>query len=191
MSLPTRPCDAQFDHPVHIHKTTGEWARCFGDGDPGDPQAAVTMWHRRWGFAVAEWGPELPLPDIRADRARIFASEAAELIAELLHGLPDGIRLWELVVTEFERRSRPDPHTDPDLPRTAHEAGDVLYALVGLFVNYGFPMQQVFAAIHRANTTRVDVTGEPLVRDGKAVKGPRYKPPDMAAVLAAAGHRPG
>jgi len=191
--LPAVPCGRAFDHVVHIHKTPDVgWARCHGDPAPADMQAAVRGFHLRFGFHVADV-PLTPPGNIRVERARIFASEAAELVAELLAGLDDGPRIWETLVAEFETRSRPDPTAAPDLVRVAHETGDVVCAATGVAVNYGFPLAEVFSAVHAANLTRVDEQGRPLVRGGKAVKGPRYEPPDIAGVLAraalAAGER--
>jgi predicted HAD superfamily Cof-like phosphohydrolase len=61
----------------------------------------------------------------------------------------------------------------------AHETADVVYALYGLAETYGFDLDAVLAEIHASNMTKSPGP------DGKAVKGPGFRPPNVAAVLQA------
>lgn len=65
-----------------------------------------------------------------------------------------------------------------DLPAVAHELADVVYVAYGSAHSLGIPLDDVIAEVHRSNRTRT------LRPDGKMVKGPGYRPPDVAAVLA-------
>jgi predicted HAD superfamily Cof-like phosphohydrolase len=38
-------------------------------------------------------------------------------------------------------------------------------------------------AVHRANMSKLDDNGRPIMVDGKVSKGPNYQPPDIRAVL--------
>lgn len=65
-----------------------------------------------------------------------------------------------------------------DLAAVAHELADVVYVAYGTALAYGIPLDRVIAEVHRANMTK-DRAGA----DGKAHKGPGFRPPDVAGVL--------
>jgi len=49
---------------------------------------------------------------------------------------------------------------------------------------YGIPLQAVFDEVHASNMTKLGNDGKPVRRaDGKVIKGPNYRKPDIAAVL--------
>lgn len=50
---------------------------------------------------------------------------------------------------------------------------------------YGIPLVEVFEEIHRSNLSKLDPeTGAPIRRDdGKILKPPGYRPPDIASIL--------
>jgi len=61
------------------------------------------------------------------------------------------------------------------------EAADLLYVTVGtLVVLVGYaPVEEAFKAVHESNMSKL-VNGKPVYReDGKIIKGPNYKAPDM------------
>lgn len=93
-----------------------------------------------------------------------------------------------------------------DLKQIAKEAADLLYVLYGLQWHVGLDFDRAFAAVHRSNMTKLwnidcehcNSTGrEPLSgksyycqvchgaqkgrysTDGKVLKGPNYRPPDL------------
>lgn len=76
-------------------------------------------------------------------------------------------------------------HRDP--VQTAHELADLLYVVFGTAVAFGIPIDEVFAAVARANLSKIDsTTGKPfLVEDGKVKKGPDYYDPtsDIAEIM--------
>lgn len=67
---------------------------------------------------------------------------------------------------------------DRDVIGIADALGDLLYVLYGHALSHGIDIEAVFAEVHRSNMTK-----EPGPT-GKAVKGARYSPPDVAGVLA-------
>jgi predicted HAD superfamily Cof-like phosphohydrolase len=71
------------------------------------------------------------------------------------------------------------------LPDIADAIADSIYVLVGTALEYGIPLDRVWAAVRAANMAKVDpVTG--LVRkraDGKILKPDGWQPPDIAGVL--------
>lgn len=63
--------------------------------------------------------------------------------------------------------------------QTAHELADLLYVVFGTAIAFGIPIEEVFAAVARANLSKIDSnTGRPFeMRDGKVLKGPDYYDP--------------
>jgi predicted HAD superfamily Cof-like phosphohydrolase len=71
-----------------------------------------------------------------------------------------------------------------DLTGIAHELADVLYVLYGTALTYGIDLDEVVAAVHNSNMSRLGADGRPLVRaDGKVLKGPNYRAPDIERAL--------
>lgn len=66
-----------------------------------------------------------------------------------------------------------------DPAMVAHELADLLYVTFGTAVAFGIPIDEVYAAVARANMSKINsVTGEPyVVENGKVKKGPDYYDP--------------
>ena len=63
------------------------------------------------------------------------------------------------------------------------ELADLQYVLSGMVVALGIPMEQVFTRVHQSNMSKL-VDGKPLKReDGKVLKGPNYKKPDLSDLI--------
>lgn len=77
-----------------------------------------------------------------------------------------------------------------DLVGIADALADIVYIACGTADLLGIPFDEVFAEVHRANMSKLGADGRPVLReDGKVLKGPDYRPPDVAGVLLAAGWR--
>lgn len=59
----------------------------------------------------------------------------------------------------------------------ADALADMVYVIYGTALHYGINLDAVLAEVHRSNMTKTGHDG------GKAIKGPGYQPPDIAAVL--------
>lgn len=71
----------------------------------------------------------------------------------------------------------------PDPARMAHENADMRVLSLGDDVQWGHP-PEAFAEVMRANMSKLGDDGKPVLReDGKVMKGPNYRPPDVAGVL--------
>ena len=84
------------------------------------------------------------------------------------------LRLMDEELTEvFEAINLRDPVL------AAHELADLLYVVFGTAVAFGVPIDDVFAAVARANLSKIDsTTGKPYeVDNGKVKKGPDYYNP--------------
>lgn len=69
-----------------------------------------------------------------------------------------------------------------DYPQIASELADVLYVVYGTAVEYGIPMDKVFAELHKSNMTKTGSKDS----GGKIKKGPDYVKHDIPKVLAKA-----
>lgn len=67
-----------------------------------------------------------------------------------------------------------------DVTAIADALADLVYVAYGTALTYGVDLDAVLAAVHRSNLTK-EPPAEP---GGKARKGPGYRPPDVAGVLA-------
>ena len=136
----------------------------------------VKQFHEAMGLPVRRL-PEMPSEAERLMRARLIHEEAGEVI----RALGCVVLRWSDGSTTVE--SRPDLVGEPVLSNIAHELADLQYVTHGGQVEAGVP-QDVFAEVHRANMSKLGDDGRPVLRaDGKVMKGPKYRPPDVARVL--------
>lgn len=72
-----------------------------------------------------------------------------------------------------------------DLPAIADALADSIYVLVGTALEYGLPLDRVWAAVQNANMRKVDPETGKVVRreDGKILKPEGWTPPPVAEIL--------
>jgi len=76
------------------------------------------------------------------------------------------------------------PDAPVNLAEAADALGDIDYVTAGANLVFGFPAEAVLAEIHRANMSKLGDDGRPIHdAHGKVVKGPNYRPPNVAQVL--------
>lgn len=79
-----------------------------------------------------------------------------------------------------------------DLVGIADSLGDLLYVVIGAALEYGIPIDDVVAEIHRSNLSKLDENGKPLYReDGKVLKSSLFIAPDLKKVLSDHGYEEG
>lgn len=67
-----------------------------------------------------------------------------------------------------------------DKPKLTKELSDLLYVTLGMAVTFGLPIEEVFKRTHESNMSKLGEDGKPIYReDGKVLKGPNYKPPNL------------
>jgi len=141
-----------------------------GSAPAGSTQAAVSVFEQVGHFhaAVGVGSPDGPTlavaPRQLALRQDLLDEEVAELRAAVAAG---------------------------DLVAVADALADIVYVACGTAHVLGIPFDEVFAEVHRANMSKLDADGKPVLRaDGKVLKGPSYVPPDVAGALARARRGP-
>ena len=78
-----------------------------------------------------------------------------------------------------------------DLTGIADALADIVYVAYGTAHVYGIDLDAVLDEVHASNMTKLDENGRPVRRaDGKVLKGPAYRPPDVAAILRRASTAP-
>jgi predicted HAD superfamily Cof-like phosphohydrolase len=61
----------------------------------------------------------------------------------------------------------------------AKELADLLYVAYGTAHCFGIDLERVFAEVHRSNMSKLPAT---MRDDGKVLKGPNYRAPDLSFV---------
>ncbi len=73
---------------------------------------------------------------------------------------------------------------DGDIVGIADALADIVYVAYGTAHVYGIDLDAVLDEVHASNMTKLGADGRPVRRaDGKILKGPGYRPPDIARVL--------
>lgn len=61
---------------------------------------------------------------------------------------------------------------------------DLLYVVYGAGLVYGIDLDACFKEVHESNMSKLGEDGKPVKRaDGKVLKGPNYRKPDLSKVL--------
>ena len=64
------------------------------------------------------------------------------------------------------------------------ELCDLQYVLSGFVVTFGLPFDEAFKRVHESNMSKLGPDGKPIYReDGKVLKGPNYKKPDLSDLV--------
>lgn len=125
---------------------------------PYSPDVLVRAFHCAFGLPVGQ------RPDLHQAGPRL-RSLRVDLLRE--------------EVDEFEHAIK-----ECDLVAVADALADIVYVAYGAAISFGIDLDAVIAEVHRANMSKLDKDGLPLLRhDGKVLKSDGYRPPDVAAVL--------
>lgn len=96
---------------------------------------------------------------------------------------PDQVTLRQALIEE-EVRELADAARDGDVVGVADALADIVYVAYGTAHVYGIDLDAVLDEVHASNMTKLGADGRPVRRaDGKVLKGPGYRPPDVRAVL--------
>ncbi|WP_292486535.1 hypothetical protein [Methanohalobium sp.] len=100
-------------------------------------------------------------------------------------GLPDVQTMqlrYDLIEEELEEMK--DGMSKGDVVSIADAIGDILYVAYGAALCYGVNADDLVQEIHDSNMTKLGEDGKPIRReDGKIMKGPSYRKPDIESVI--------
>lgn len=120
----------------------------------------VREFHEKKGMTLDKWPPILEEVTLRE---KLISEEFCEFGDEF-----------------FSEKYDFDFNANPDKRKVAKELADLLYVAYGTAASFGIPIDRVFKEVHLSNMSKL-VDGKPLLRtDGKVLKGPQYKPPDLS-----------
>ena len=64
------------------------------------------------------------------------------------------------------------------------ELADLVYVCYQYAANMGWDLDEAMDRVHKSNMSKLDEYGNPILReDGKVLKGPNYKPPNLADLV--------
>lgn len=70
------------------------------------------------------------------------------------------------------------------LVKAADALADIVYVTYGAALTFGIDLDAVLLEVHRSNMSKLGPDGRPVLRpDGKVLKGPNYRPPEIAELL--------
>ena len=93
-----------------------------------------------------------------------------------------------LIVEEFKEFLEAEDQLYRDNPTVTAEAlkelADLVYVCYQYAENMNWFLDEALNTVHESNMSKLDEDGKPIYReDGKVLKGPNYKPPDLSDLL--------
>ena len=93
-----------------------------------------------------------------------------------------------LVIEEFKEFLEAEDQLYRDTPTVIAEAlkelADLVYVCYQYAENMNWFLDEALNRVHESNMSKLDEDGKPIYReDGKVLKGPNYKPPDLSDLL--------
>tara|TARA_R100001594_G_scaffold33525_1_gene62181 strand:+ start:971 stop:1351 length:381 start_codon:yes stop_codon:yes gene_type:complete len=91
----------------------------------------------------------------------------------------------ELIVEEFKEFLEAEGmlfmHGRNHQEHALKELADLVYVCYQYAENMGWFLDEALNRVHESNLSKLDEEGNPIYReDGKVLKGPNYKPPDLS-----------
>jgi len=117
-------------------------------------------------------------------RLKLDLEETGELVMSIVSAKKQKLfdLLFQFIQEEIAQLDSDD--VDINLVGVADALADKEYINHGTALSFGIPLDAVFAEVHRSNLSKLDDMGLPIFReDGKAMKGPKYQPPNISKVL--------
>lgn len=138
---------------------TGPAAMSAAASGPASSRARMQVgeFHRAYDLPLRE----VPTANVGADQVELRQALIEEEVGELAAAARAG-----------------------DLIGVADALADIVYVAYGTAHVYGIDLDAVLDEVHSSNMTKLGADGRPVRRaDGKVLKGPDYRPPNIAAVI--------
>lgn len=201
-------CDELYDSGDGLYRISSEWFRLrwttdeeradeewlsmvFGDFEEFDtsvlPIPARATDRGAHLYISLEKVGEPAVSSPTGDRERGTASMLAEFHRVFAHpaDTDELRRSVRLVLHREEHEELVEALESGDRAAIARELADNEYVNYGTARVYGIDLDAAVAEVHRANMSKLGADGRPIQReDGKILKGPNFRPPDMTAALA-------
>lgn len=152
-----------------------------------DGTRKVKEFHEAFGLALEE--EPVGFDDLDAEQMAVFAARLRD-IAQEAHELAakGGGNLWmlRLQLMAEELAEVVEAIANRDMPNLLQELCDVRYVLDGTILSLGLGgvYGPALGEIHRANMSKLDEDGRPIINEaGRVVKSSRFRPADMSQFL--------
>ena len=101
------------------------------------------------------------------------------------HGITHTAHQKNLIVEEFKEFLEADGflfrHGHNAQEECLKEIADLVYVCYQYAENMNWFLDEALNRVHESNMSKLDEDGKPIYReDGKVLKGPNYKPPDLS-----------
>ena len=96
------------------------------------------------------------------------------------------VKLRARIMIEEVKEWEIEARYNSDIDKRAKELADILYTVFGTIIFEGLQnhIERVFDEVHESNMSKLGADGKPYKRaDGKVLKGPNYKEPDLSFLL--------
>lgn len=114
-------------------------------------------------------------------------SQAAKMLDEFHRAfVPDGVHVQKVRATLIEEEFKEvmEALASGNREAMAKELSDLVYVCYGTALVYDIDLDRAIEEVHKSNMTKLGDDGKPILReDGKVLKGPNYKPPNMKGAL--------
>ena len=126
------------------------------------------------------------------NHSTMLSSQAQEFRAAYkimnTNSLETRIRQRNLITEEFKEFLEADGmlfRNKPEFPQNClKELSDLVYVCYQYAANMGWDLDEAMFRVHQSNMSKLDEEGKPIYReDGKVLKGPNYKPPNLADLV--------
>ena len=124
---------------------------------------------------------------------RTFLSEQAKEFRKKYNLKNDRSRMKrsyqkDLIVEEFKEFLEADgflfKHGANHQAEALKELADLIYVCYQYAENMGWFLDEALNRVHESNMSKLGEDGKPIYReDGKVLKGPNYKPPDLSDLI--------
>ena len=126
------------------------------------------------------------------DHSTLLSSQAQEFRAayQIMNTNTRDVRTRQrdLITEEFKEFLEADGMLFRDSPKypadCLKELADLVYVCYQYAANMGWDLDEAMFRVHQSNMSKLDEEGKPIYReDGKVLKGPNYKPPNLADLV--------
>lgn len=118
------------------------------------------------------------------ERVKEFHERFGHLVNKTPNWPPEEVINLRLKLIEEECDELQVAIDNDDLVSIADALGDILYVVYDAALCFGINADAVVSEIHNSNMTKLGENGNPIRRaDGKIMKGPQYRPPNIKGVL--------
>lgn len=103
-----------------------------------------------------------------------------------VYGLTNSLssRETQLNLIAEEYKEFVEAHNHEDRAECLKELSDLVYVAWQYAANMGWDLDEALRRVHMSNMSKLGEDGKPIYRvDGKVMKGPRYKPPQLGDLV--------